>query len=143
MSLLYLSSTRYWRRAFAPHLPFFQPNIFNSMKNILFISLIFLTGQASAQSADTLKSFTFEVKNLHCDGDMPAIQKNLLNQEGIDEVSFTKRKKQASVFTVLFHTAATRPEQIKAAVENTAGCDAPDEKPYRVGHAFEPKIATP
>ena len=117
------------------------------MKNIFFItcllSLFFFRQQAAAQTADTLKTITLEVGNLHCDGDMPTIQKNLLNQEGIDEVSFTARKKQAATFTVTFHTAANSPNGIKSAVENTPGCDAPDEKPYRVKHVSNPQPLTP
>ena len=117
------------------------------MKNTFFITLLLsvfcFISQAKAQSTDTLKSMTLKIGNLTCDGDMPTIQKNLLNQDGIDEVMFTSRKKEASTFTVLFHSAATDADNIKLAVENTPGCDDPDEKPYRVQHISTPKATKP
>lgn len=118
------------------------------MKKIFLCALfsagaLFLTSDTHAQSADTLKVVTIEVGNLHCDGDMPTIKKQLLNADGIDEVTFTDRKKQASAFTITYHTAATDPQRLKAVVENTAGCDEPDEKPYRVQRITNDKIAQP
>lgn len=110
---------------------------------LLLTGSLFLSQTSSAQAADTLKTVTIEVSNLHCDGDMPTIKKQLLNGEGIDDVTFTDRKKLASSFTITYHTAATSPEKVKAAIENTAGCDAPDEKPYRVKHISEAKNAQP
>jgi hypothetical protein len=63
---------------------------------------------------------------------MPTIKKCLLNQDGIDEVTFTERKGDLSVFKVVYHTSAISEEQIRQAIEATPGCDDPSDKPYRV-----------
>lgn len=90
--------------------------------------------RAAAQTgaADTVKKIQIKVTNLHCGNDMPTIKKQLLNQEGIDEVSFTELSGETSVFTIAYHTAATSQEQIEKAVESTPGCDNKNETPYRV-----------
>lgn len=90
-----------------------------------------LTSAASAQT-DSVKSYTVKVINLHCDGDMPAIKTQLLNQEGIDDVSFTGRNGTASTFTVTYHSAASSEASIDKSIEATPGCDDKRETPYRV-----------
>lgn len=108
------------------------------MKQI-FISVVALftllssTNTTSAQSAaDSVQKAVITVRNLHCNGDMPTIKKRLLNQDGIDEVSFTERDGDLSTFTILFHSSATNPAQIEKAIESTPGCDDQSETPYRV-----------
>lgn len=77
--------------------------------------------------------------NLHCNNDMPTIKKRLLNQDGVDEVKFTDRNGDASVFTIVYHTAATSRPQIEKAIETTPGCDDKTETPYRVSRK-KPKL---
>lgn len=96
------------------------------------IAAMLLYTTSKAQSADTLKTAVIKVINLHCDGDMPTIKKRLLNQEGIDEVTFNERKGQLSVFTVKYHTAVTSEAQIEKQIESTPGCDDKNVTPYRV-----------
>ncbi len=106
------------------------------MKQLRFFALccasLFFNNDASAQVSDSVKTAVVKVVNLHCDGDMPAIRKQLLNQDGIDEVSFTGRNGSAATFTVTYHSAATTQPAIEAAIEKTPGCDDQGETPYRV-----------
>lgn len=108
------------------------------MKYTVFIALLFITTICSKASfaqnvvTDTLKTAVIQVSNLHCNGDMPTIKKRLLNQEGIDEVSFTDREGTLSTFTVSYHTSATNQASIEKAIESTPGCDDQTETPYRV-----------
>jgi copper chaperone CopZ len=93
--------------------------------------LFFFTPSASAQ-ADTAKKAVINVVNLTCDGDMPTIQKALLNQDGIESVSFTKRAAGSSTFTILFLEQVITIDQIRKAIEHTPGCDDKSTTPYRV-----------
>lgn len=90
-----------------------------------------VSGTSLAQ-ADTAKTITLKVTNLHCNNDMPTIKKRLLNADGIDKVSFTDIFGETSTFTIVYHTAATSQEQIEKAIESTPGCDDVGETPYRV-----------
>ncbi len=103
-------------------------------------AMLLSASTASAQGpADSVKTAVIRVGNLHCNGDMPAIKKRLLNQDGIDEVTFTERNGEASTFTVIYHTAATSEMAIEKAIETTPGCDDPAETPYRVQRGKTPK----
>jgi copper chaperone CopZ len=90
------------------------------------------TNQTVLAQTDSVLTVVIKVKNLHCNNDMPTIKKRLLNAEGIDEVQFTDRKNEVSVFTVTYHSAATSKEQIEQVIEATPGCDNKNEMPYRV-----------
>ncbi|MBX2905841.1 MAG: hypothetical protein KF744_07380 [Taibaiella sp.] len=98
---------------------------------ILCLLLSCVTDAAFAQ-ADTAKTITVKVTNLHCNNDMPTIKKRLLNSEGIDEVSFTGISGQMSTFTIVYHTSATGRQEIEKTIEATPGCDNKEETPYRV-----------
>lgn len=97
------------------------------------IILSIRAGSSQAQNAaDSLLKITVKVGNLHCSNDMPTIKKRLLNQDGIEEVSFTEISGESSVFTISYHSSATGPVQIEKAIESTPGCDDPADTPYQV-----------
>lgn len=112
---------------------------------MLCLSMLFLVFNTTISSAfsfsneDTLKTHTVRVGNLHCNGDMPTIRKQLLNEDGIDEVRFTERNSESSEFTIQYHSSATSPQAIETAIEKTPGCDAPAETPYKVIHPRKKK----
>jgi hypothetical protein len=98
------------------------------------LAVLFSFTRVSAQTAgaDSVKTTIIKVTNLHCNGDMPAIKKRLLNQDGVDEVSFTDRNGDVSTFTIRYHSSATDQPAIEKAIESTPGCDDQTETPYRV-----------
>ena len=98
----------------------------------VFIAAALSINRVAAQAIDTVKKITIKVINLHCGNDMPTIKKNLLNQEGIDEVVFTDLSRESSMFTITYHNSVTNREQIEKVVETTPGCDDDKETPYRV-----------
>jgi copper chaperone CopZ len=110
-----------------------KQSIMNQFSAIIaLVFAVLFCGNLQAQQADSVKTAVLKVVNLHCDGDMPAIKKQLLNQEGIDDVRFTGRNGTASTFTVTYHSAATNQSQIETAIEATPGCDDQGETPYRI-----------
>jgi copper chaperone CopZ len=106
------------------------------MKNqIMFIFAFiasFISFTTTAQTADSLVTTTIKVVNLHCNNDMPTIKKQLQNQEGVDEISFTEINGDKSVFTISYHTSAITQSQIEKVIESTPGCDDPYSRPYKV-----------
>lgn len=97
---------------------------------ILLMTMSLLSSPVMAQ--DTLKTTTITVANLHCNNDMPTIKKQLHNQEGIEDVSFTEIRGGQSIFTISYHSTATTQEQVEQAIEATPGCDDQDSRPYKV-----------
>ncbi|MBC7555123.1 MAG: heavy-metal-associated domain-containing protein [Taibaiella sp.] len=89
------------------------------------------SAQTSA-SPDSVKKAIIKVVNLHCNNDMPTIKKQLLNQDGIDEVLFTDISGTLSTFTVSYHSSVINQEQIEKSIEGTPGCDDKNERPYKV-----------
>jgi copper chaperone CopZ len=98
---------------------------------IFFIASLFSVG-AFAQSADSLKTTTIKVNNLHCNNDMPTIKKQLQNHEGVEEITFTEIAGDQSIFTITYHSSATNQEEIEQVIESTPGCDDKASTPYKV-----------
>lgn len=118
------------------------------MKRIFYMlcaSVIFsISGTAASFAAtttndDSVKTYVVRVGNLLCNGDMPTIKKHLLNEEGIDDVSFTERDSESSQFTIQYHNSVTSEAAIEKVIESTPGCDAPTETPYKVIHPRKKK----
>jgi copper chaperone CopZ len=111
------------------------------MKQTIALIILLLTSSVAfkTKAQDSLKTVTIAVSNLHCNNDMPTIKKQLQNQEGVEEISFTGIRGNQSVFTVSYHTSATSQEQIEMAIEATPGCDDKDSRPYKVKKAKTPK----
>lgn len=99
---------------------------------IAIAALLFPSLSASAQTLDSVKIATIKVRNLHCNNDMPTIKKQLLNQEGVEEISFTPIDGDLSTFTVSYHSSATSQTLIEQAIEATPGCDDPSSRPYKI-----------
>ena len=117
------------------------------MKKIIFLFLLYsgfqlISFETKAQ-ADSVKTAVIKVGNITCKGDMPTIKKQLLNQEGIDEVSFTDMADQSSTFTILYHSSVTGRKQIEKIIETTPGCDDKSTTPYRVKKDKKQKPETP
>lgn len=96
------------------------------------ISIAFPVAAQTPATIDTVKKVVLKVSNLHCNNDMPTIKKQLLNQDGIDEVVFTDISGTVSTFTVTYHSSVTNQELIEKTIESTPGCDDKNEKPYKV-----------
>ncbi len=94
--------------------------------------LLTQTASAQANTADTVKKAEIKVVNLHCSNDMPTIKKRLLNQEGIDDVTFTDISSESSMFTVTYHSSVVNQQSIEKTIESTPGCDDKSATPYKV-----------
>lgn len=115
------------------------------MKRIISI-IIAIVATATCTTAfgqttpDTVKTATIKVSGISCNGDMPLIKKKLINQEGIDEVSFSEAKGGAVTFTVKYHSSITTEKKIREWIEAAPSCDNPNLYPYKTKAIFpDPK----
>ncbi len=105
------------------------------MNKILYALLICFATMILKSNAQTIQDsvLTVQVKvgGIGCGGDMGIIKKKLINQEGIDEVTFTDNKGDASTFTVTYHTSIVTEKKIREVIESAPCCDNPNEFPYK------------
>lgn len=100
----------------------------------LMAAFIVFSLQSNAQqvAGDTATIARLTITNLTCNGDMPTIKKQLLNQDGITDVNFTPRSNGASTFTIQFEPGITDRKGIIKIIETTPGCDDKSSTPYKV-----------
>jgi copper chaperone CopZ len=104
----------------------------NNIKSIilLFVLVIASTGLAFSQT-DSTKTVTLKVKGLNCADDVVSISDNVTKLKGVSSCAAGNPGATTS-FTVKFVPARINENEIRAAVENTPGCDDPNQKPYKV-----------
>ena len=78
------------------------------MKTIISIIALFITlgttNFAKAQANDTLKTATIKIKGISCTMDLPIIKKKLVNEDGVEDVTYSEVKSEAVFFTVKYHS---------------------------------------
>lgn len=104
-------------------------------KKIIIASLIF-TAIANRSFASVLKPFadstiTIKVKGVTCSNDLKTLADNVMLLKGVSACKPGKAG-PVSVFKITFNPALVSTKEIFKAIENTAGCSDPDERPYKV-----------
>lgn len=107
---------------------------------LVFVLSITVTVTCSAQTskeqpqatAQTLQTIKLKVSGITCSGDCKDIQKVVSKMNGVTSCKQIGKPTATSVFEVIFNPAVITEKEIRKAVENTPGCDNPDEKPYKV-----------
>ena len=84
---------------------------------------------ASTQKLQTIK---LKVSGITCTGDCKDILKAINKMNGITSCKQIGKSSATSVFEVTFNPALVTEKEIRSKVEDTPGCDNPDEKPYKV-----------
>ena len=87
--------------------------------------------QTATQTADSSQSIQLKVKGLTCSMDLKTIATNVEKLKG---VSACKPGKVGAVskFEVIFNPLLVTEKQIIEAIENTAGCEDENDRPYKV-----------
>jgi copper chaperone CopZ len=106
------------------------------MKNIIifvfaFIANMLYSNMHAQAVADTLKTAEIKVRGITCNDDMPLIKKKLINNEGIDEVTFSEAKAGTVVFKISYHTSFINDKKICEIIEAAPSCDDPQIFPYK------------
>ena len=107
------------------------------LKFILLSTLVFSFGStclaqsAETPKADSLKSITVKVKGITCSSDVKTITGNIEKLIGVQRCKADKPGATTS-FELSYNPARVSEKDIIAVIENTGGCENPNEKPYKV-----------
>lgn len=107
------------------------------LKFILLTTLVFSFGStclaqsAETPKADSLKSITVKVKGITCSSDVKTITGNIEKLIGVQRCKADKPGATTS-FELSYNPARVSEKDIIAVIENTGGCENPNEKPYKV-----------
>jgi copper chaperone CopZ len=85
--------------------------------------------QNAPQTKQTIK---VKVSGITCAGDSKDIQKSVEKVNGIIECKPVGKPSATSVFEITFNPAIVSEKEIRKAVEDTPGCENPDDRPYKV-----------
>ena len=96
---------------------------------IAFSNIIYAQNQTI--STDTNKTVKLKVKGITCSNDLKTISGNVEKLDGVVSCK-TGKMGATSSFEVTFNPLLVSEKEINEAIENTAGCEDPNEKPYRV-----------
>ncbi len=87
--------------------------------------------QSTKESSDSLKTIKVKVKGITCSMDVKTLSSNVEKLPGVH--SCTPGKQRATTtFEVTYNPALVSEKEIYAAIENTGGCENPEDKPYTV-----------
>lgn len=100
---------------------------------ILVLAVLFAsTGIAMSQTPkDSLQTINIKVKGINCNDDVKTLSDNISKLNGVSSCKAGTAGATTS-FKIEFNPVALTEKDIYAAVENTPGCDNPEEKPYKV-----------
>ena len=111
-------------------------------KAFLIATTIFFAASASAQTTKTdatiaaqtqkLQTIKLKVGGITCSGDCKDIQKVVSKMNGVTSCKQIGKPAATSVFEVSFDPGVITEKEIRSKVEDTPGCDNPNEKPYKV-----------
>jgi copper chaperone CopZ len=85
--------------------------------------------QNTPQSKQTIK---VKVSGITCAGDSKDIQKSVEKVNGILACKPVGKASATSVFEITFNPTIVTEKEIRKAVEDTPGCENPDDRPYKV-----------
>ena len=110
------------------------------MKHIklLMLALVFIitnaqniSAQNITQNSDTSQTIVVKVKGVTCAGDLKTIASNVEKVEGVTTCK-TGKMGATSSFEVKYNPKKANIKDIHSAIENTGGCENPNDKPYKV-----------
>lgn len=103
------------------------------MKNFVLalVAVLFCTLSYAQIPTDSVRVAEFRVSGITCAGDLPIIEKKLVNAEGVDEVNFSTIAMGEVVVYIDHHPAIITDEELAKLVESAPSCDAPGQFPYR------------
>lgn len=101
---------------------------------LFLLTMTSIEGQAqtiNSPNADTVKVTTYKVKGITCASDVKTIANNIEKLFGVFNCKADKPGATTS-FELKFNPARVTEKEIIAAIENTGGCQNPNDRPYKV-----------
>jgi copper chaperone CopZ len=105
------------------------------LKKIILVVLLFIAvgnrsfAQTEAPTTDT--TIIIKVKGVTCKNDLVTLSDNVKELKGVAECKSGKVG-PVSEFTITFNRTLVGTKEIFKAIENTAGCSDPKDRPYKV-----------
>jgi len=87
--------------------------------------------QTKVLNADSSQTITIKVKGVTCAHDLKTIASNVQKLTGVKSCTAGKMGPTSS-FEVKYNPAQISLKAIHSAIENTGGCENPNDKPYKV-----------
>ncbi|MCB0652058.1 MAG: heavy-metal-associated domain-containing protein [Saprospiraceae bacterium] len=81
--------------------------------------------------ADKTETITVKVKGVGCANDLKDIAANVKKLDGVSSCEEGKMG-PTSTFIITFNPAVVTEKEIRAAIEDTPGCENPNDRPYKV-----------
>lgn len=90
--------------------------------------------QTTVQPAVThaLQTIKLKVSGITCSGDCKDIETVLAEMNGVVSSKHLGKPTATTAFQVTFNPAIVTEKELRKAVENTPGCESPDDRPYKV-----------
>lgn len=110
---------------------FVQISIFIIIALTAFSHTSMAQSNTSQEYTGMTKTIEIKVKGVTCAMDLKTISANVEKLEGVESCKPGK-KGATSTFNVTMNTALVSEKAIHAAIENTAGCKNPNDRPYKV-----------
>lgn len=109
------------------------------MKSIVLVIMLCISsaglvqGQiaGTSQNTDSLVTATVKVKGITCSTDLKMISASVEKLQGVTSCK-AGRQGTTTSFLIKYNPAVIAPQEIFTAIENTGGCENPDERPYRI-----------
>jgi copper chaperone CopZ len=105
---------------------------------LLMLALVFIitnaqniSAQNVTQNSDTSQTIVVKVKGVTCAGDLKTIASNVEKVEGVTACK-TGKMGATSSFEVKYNPKKANIKDIHSAIENTGGCENPNDRPYKV-----------
>lgn len=87
--------------------------------------------QTASPVTDTATTITIKVKGVTCKNDLVTLSDNVKELKGVADCKSGKMG-PVSEFQITFNPALVGTKEIYKAIENTAGCSDPKDRPYKV-----------
>lgn len=101
-----------------------------TLANITFAQTAAVEIQQEVESVK-METLTVKVKGVGCSNDLKSIAQNVEKLRGVSDCE-PKSKAAISKFKVTYNPALVSAEAIHSAIEGTAGCQNPNDRPYSV-----------
>lgn len=85
----------------------------------------------TALLTDSVKVVKLKVKGITCSSDLKTISANVEKLKGVSSCKAGKMG-TTSAFEICYNPILVSEKEINTAIESTAGCDNPDNRPYKV-----------
>jgi copper chaperone CopZ len=106
---------------------------------LMIVAVAIFSSSASAQTAgqpqaavQNLQTIKLKVSGITCSGDCKDIQKVLADIKGVNSSKHIGKPTATTLFEVTFNPAVVSEKELRKAVEDTPGCENPDDRPYKV-----------